>query len=67
MDDALFQQCRDEESRCVIGLAFQKWMQREGREGTSGFAQKFQYIFQRYPVIVEEAVAGVTVYSEVDI
>jgi hypothetical protein len=42
-------------------------MQREGREGTAGFAQKFQYGFHRYPVIVEEAIAGVAVYSEVDL
>jgi hypothetical protein len=42
-------------------------VQREGCEGTSGFAQKFQYIFQLYPVIIEEAVTRVTVYSEVDL
>ena len=42
-------------------------MQREGCEGTSGFAQQLQYGFKRYPVIVEEAVTGVAVYSEVDL
>ena len=42
-------------------------MQREGREGTSGFFQQLQQCFQRYPFIVEEAVARVTVYSDVDL
>ena len=67
MNDAFFQQRRDEKSRCVIGLTFQQWMQREGCESTSGFAQQLQQFFQQYPVIVEEAVAGITVYSEVDL
>jgi hypothetical protein len=67
MNDVFFQQCRDEKSQCVIGLTFQKWVQREGCEGTAGFTQQFQYGFKRYPVIVEEAVAGVTVYSELDL
>jgi hypothetical protein len=36
-------------------------VQREGCESTSGFTQQLQYGFKRYPVIVEEAIAGVTV------
>ena len=42
-------------------------MQREGCEGTSGFTQQLEYGVQRYPVIVEEAVAGVTVYTKMDL
>jgi hypothetical protein len=42
-------------------------MQSVGCESTSGFGQQLQYSFQRYPVIVEESITGITVYPEVDL
>ena len=42
-------------------------MQSVGCESTSGFGQQLQYSFQRYPVIVEESITGITVYSKVDL
>ena len=42
-------------------------MQSVGCESTSGFTQQLKYGLKRYPVIVEEAIAGVTVDTEVDL
>ena len=51
----------------LLDLPFSNGYNGEGCESSSGFTQQLQQCFQRYPVIVEESITGVTVYSEVDL